>query len=186
MSLSEAPTAVADGFSDAGTGGIVVPAIRDLLDYWMERRQGQLMPQRRSIDPVDVPWALSRVFVMDIDPPAGLFRYRLAGADVSAVFGRANLKDLTLEDILGPEKAAVVVERWRPLWERPAIVHMRGLIYLAAERGTLGERILLPLADESGSVAGILGYTHHDWETPTTGEALRMAEVNVMGLSPAP
>jgi hypothetical protein len=41
---------------------------------------------------------------------------------------------------------------------------MKGLVYLAAERTPIGERVLLPLADESGGkVTGVLGMTVCEW-----------------------
>ena len=67
--------------------------LRRLFDYWRVQRQGRPMPTRGDIDPLDIGWALSRIFLVDYIPAEGLV-YRLAGADIASVFGRGNLKGL--------------------------------------------------------------------------------------------
>jgi hypothetical protein len=139
------------------------PDLRKLFDYWCEKRQGRTMPAKDDIDPIEISWALTRIFLMDYDPADG-FRYRLAGSEVAAVFGRSNLKGLTFADILPPDGAKLVAQRWMPMVEEPSVICMKGLVYLAAERTPIGERVLLPLADESGGkVTGVLGMTVCEW-----------------------
>ena len=44
--------------------------------------------------------------------------------------------------------------------EEPAVMIMRGMVYLRADRLPMGERIFLPLADrDSGAATGVLGMT---------------------------
>src|SRR3546814_10040255 len=50
---------------------VAEPMLRRLADYWLSRRAGQVMPRRADIDPVDIPWALSQLFLVDCISDAG-------------------------------------------------------------------------------------------------------------------
>src|SRR3546814_5889061 len=121
------------------------------------------MPSRRDVDPTEIPWALSRIFLVDYSAQDG-FRYRLAGSEIASAFGRANMKGLLFSGFLPPERARFVEERWMPLVRDRCIVVMTGMIYLAAERTSIGERLLLPLAETpDGPVTGVLGMAECAW-----------------------
>lgn len=136
------------------------------------------MPARRDVDPLEIPWALSKIFLIDYEPP-DVFRYRLAGQEVSDVFGR-NLKGCTLEDILSPDGHVRVTKRWMNLVETKSVIAMKGLVYLPADRIPVGERLLLPLAEEpDGPVTGLLGMTECEWVNgPVTGEH-KMSDIEI-------
>lgn len=165
---------------------IADPDLRKLFDYWRDKRKDRPMPSKDDIDPIEIPWALGRIFLMDYDPCDG-FRYRLAGSEISSVFGRSNLKGLTFTDILPPEGARVVAERWTPMVEGPAAISMKGLVYLAAERTPMGERVLLPLADSTeGPVSGVLGMTVCEWVSDLAPHEVRQSAVKVLPVDQIP
>lgn len=147
-----------------------------LFDYWCGKRQGRPMPAKADIDPVEIPWALNRIFLLDYDPDDG-FRYRLAGEEIAKVFGHANLKGLRLDDILSAEGAQKVETRWMAMVQGPCVVSMTGMVYYAANRLGVGERLLMPLADEAGApVTGALGMTVCEW---LRDDAVRTAKESV-------
>ncbi|GAB4352387.1 MAG: hypothetical protein Kow00114_01060 [Kiloniellaceae bacterium] len=177
--MAEREAAAFDGF-------ISDPDLRRLFDYWRGKRNGRPMPAKDDIDPIEIPWALTRIFLMDYEPDAG-FRYRLAGSEISSVFGRGNLKGLSFADILPPEGARVVAERWAPMIEQRAAISMKGLVYLAAERVPIGERILLPLADSAnGPVTGVLGMTVCEWVSGVAPGEVKQSPVNVLPVAEIP
>ena len=139
--------------------------IRDVLkffDYWRSKRSGRNLPSRADIDPIEIPWALPWTFLMDYEAPE-TFRYRLAGQELADVFGR-NLKGCTLKDVLSAEALPSVTERWMPLVDARAVICMKGMVYEAKDRLPIGERIMLPLADEPGGpVTGLIGMTVYTW-----------------------
>jgi hypothetical protein len=154
---------------------------RRFAEYWRQRRPNgggdRAMPARTDIDPVDLRWALSRLYLVDHDTAADCFRYRLAGDDIEAVFrhltGRHSLRGVNVDDLLPPEGAAIVRKRWQPLLDHGHIVYMRGPVYLAADRIGLGARLLLPLSEsQDGTVTGVLGFTDCQWHK-ADGPALR-------------
>ncbi|WP_340119620.1 PAS domain-containing protein [Pelagibius sp. 7325] len=174
-----APTAPLDGF-------VSDPALRRLFDYWRGKRRGRPMPAKDDIDPIEIPWSLTRIFLMDYDPATG-FRYRLAGSEISDVFGRGNLKGLTFADILPPQGAEVVAERWRPMIEQPAAISMKGLVYLAADRTPVGERVLLPLADSAdGPVTGVLGMTVCEWVAGLAPGEVKQSPLKILPVAEIP
>ncbi|MGD1879255.1 MAG: PAS domain-containing protein [Kiloniellaceae bacterium] len=160
--------------------------LRRLFAYWRSKRNGRPMPAKEDIDPIEISWALTRIFLMDYSPEDG-FRYRLAGSEISTVFGRANLKGLTFADILPPEGAAIVAERWNAMVAGPSVVCMKGLVYLAAERTPIGERLLLPLADTAGGpVTGVLGMTICEWVSGISPTDVKQSPLKVLPVGNIP
>jgi hypothetical protein len=160
-------------------------AIMRLFEYWRSKRNGRSMPARRDIDPLEIPWALSKIFLIDFEPPE-TFRYRLAGEEISDVFGK-NLKGCTLQDILSPEGCERVTERWMNLVETRSIIAMKGLVYLPADRIPLGERILLPLAEiPGGPVTGLVGMTECEWISGPMTEEYKLADIELYPVAGLP
>ena len=157
-----------------------------LLDYWRSKRRGRAMPSRDDIDPTEIAWALSRLFLVDYSPEDG-FRYRLAGAEIAGVFGRSNMKGLRLRDFLPPEQAHFVEERWLPLVRERCVVVMTGMVYLGAKRTPIGERLLLPLADEAdGPVTGLLGMTVCEWVAGKVPREAKLSQVEYLPIADIP
>lgn len=185
--MGQEETARTDG---AGTGAVSKllsePELFRILDYWRGKRNGRTMPSKAEIDPLEIPWALSRIFMASYSPEDG-FRYRLAGAEVASVFGHSNLKDLKMGDILPSAAARFVEERWAPLVHDRAMIVMKGMIYLAAERTPIGERLILPLADKpDGPVTGVLGMTICQWLTGDVPQEVKVSQIEYVPVSDIP
>ncbi len=162
------------------------PDLFKFLDYWRGKRNGRAMPSKADIDPLDIPWALSRIFLATYSPEDG-FRYRLAGSEVSSVFGRSNLKGLTMRDILPPDRAPFVEERWEPLVRDRSMIVMKGMIYLAARRTPIGERLILPLADTpDGPVTGALGMTICQWIVGDVPQEVKVSQIEYVPVDRIP
>lgn len=160
--------------------------LQRLFAYWRGKRNGRPMPARSDIDPTEIPWALPQIFLVDYTPGSG-FRYRLAGTELSSIYGHSNLKGMTLEDILGPEGAAVVTGRWLPLVEHKQVLCMKGVVYLPTDRTAIGERLMLPLSDEAdGPVTGLLGMTVCEWHRGEVPEEVKLSRVKTLSVSMIP
>ena len=152
----------------------------DLLwffQYWRDKRDGRDMPSRRDIDPIDIGRRLSKLFLIDFEPPEK-FIYRLTGTDIAEVFGRSNLKGVPLDEAVSSERAAAITNRWLPLVTRRAVLCMKGHVYQSVDRIPDGERIMMPLSDEDGGpVTGLVGMTVCDWrEGPVDASRIRLDE----------
>jgi hypothetical protein len=162
------------------------PDLLRLFDYWRDKRGGRPMPSRADIDPIEIDWALARLSLLDYDPADG-FRYRLAGAEPSSMFGRGNLKGLAFRDLMSPEGARFVEERWAPVVAKRSICCMKGMIYLGAERTPIGERVVLPLADGADApVTGVLAMSVFSWIPSDLPQAVQKAEVEYIPVDAIP
>jgi len=148
------------------------PEILRLAEYWLSKRAGRRMPSRTDIDPVEIPWALSRIFIADYQAETGDYRYRVAGEEIEEVFrrftGSISMRGITLRQAIPAASVDLVHRRWSPVVTQGHIVYTRGLVYLAAERVPVGARILLPLSERQDStVTGLIGFTVCDWLRPS-------------------
>lgn len=138
------------------------PRLLRLAEYWMSRRGERRMPRRSDIDPLDIPWALSRIYIVDRVAPPTSWRYRLAGEEIERALGRGSLRGVGLDEALPPETFRLVRGRWEHVARDGYLVYMHGLIYKATDRYPIGGRLLLPLAEEEdGKVTGLLGMSDH-------------------------
>jgi hypothetical protein len=153
--------------------------IRDFAAYWLGKRRGRLTPTRRDIDPIEIPWALPFVWLCDYLPESQELRYRLAGDAITTAY-RRGLRGLSMKELAAPSANRVIVERYVPVVEMPAIVYNKGLVYLHSRRPYAGERVALPLSSTGESVDMIIGLTV---STPATAPdepvSMNMALPNV-------
>ncbi len=63
------------------------PSIRELFDYWSERRGRRPAPDRSDIEPGAIRRALPDTFIFTVDKDGG-HPFRIAGTRVCALFGR--------------------------------------------------------------------------------------------------
>ena len=130
--------------------------LRLLLRHWLERRGDGLAPRRSAIDPAAIGPILPTVWLCDFEPAERRFRMRLAGEEINHLYGR-NVTQCYFEEIIEPGLLADVMRRYRRVVEEPAILHCGGHIYLASNRSEVGQRLVLPLADDSGMLMHVIG-----------------------------
>jgi len=128
------------------------PSIRELYDYWNEKRGRRLAPERGDIEPSAIRRVLADTFILSFDPGRG-HPFRVAGTRVCALFGR-ELKGNGFLD----------------LWARANRNDLRALIAIVADESVgvvaaasagdapLGlELLLLPLSHHGQGDARLLG-----------------------------
>jgi hypothetical protein len=131
---------------------------RRFLDYWLTLRDGHAMPSYADIDPVDFPWALPNIFVVEV-LAGGDFVYRIAGEEHTQRY-RRNLKGMRLSDIMQSGAAEAISKRWRLMLEIPAAFFI--LTDHQSEQGAsvLGERLVLPLGNDRRTPTHLIGITN--------------------------
>jgi hypothetical protein len=131
------------------------PSIRELFEYWSERRGRRLAPERADIEPSAIRRVLADTFILSFDPSLG-HPFRIAGTRVCALFGR-ELKD---EGFLGLWSAASRKDMSTFLAivtnESIGVVASVGAIS-AAEAGRNLELLLLPLRHYGQAGQRVLG-----------------------------
>jgi hypothetical protein len=65
------------------------PRLRQLYDYWHQRRGARRCPARSDIDPVDIPALLPHLMLTEVIDGGARFRWRLIGTTVERYFGAA-------------------------------------------------------------------------------------------------
>jgi len=84
--VSRAGLIVIDDF-EAFRAQLVVPAQRELFDYWVSCSADGEIPQRSVFTPVAVPQLLPYISLIDVEV-TGRFRVRLAGTQLRDIFDR--------------------------------------------------------------------------------------------------
>jgi hypothetical protein len=100
------------------------PRLQGLYDYWQERSGPRRFPARRDIDPLDVPYILPHIMLLDVLRDPLRFRVRVHGTERVR---RANY-DLTgklLDEIPEPEYRDYALQRCTGLVKtaEPTLVH---------------------------------------------------------------
>ena len=127
-----------------------------LLRHWLDCRGDAVAPRRSAIDATAIAPILAGVWLCDYEPAGRRFRMRLAGETINDLYGR-NITQCYFEEIIEPTLLDDMLRRYRRVVEEPAILHCAGHIYLASQRSEVGERLVLPLADESGAIMHVIG-----------------------------
>ena len=88
--------------------------LRRFYDYWIERRGEQRMPSRRDIDPLDFPYLLGKLMLVDVLANPQRFRVRLHGTEVVARM-HYDMTGKFLDEVPRPEWRTYILDRCRGL-----------------------------------------------------------------------
>jgi hypothetical protein len=129
------------------------PRLRRLYEYWAAKRGGREFPSRADLDPVEFPWLLGNVLLVDV-PPGGGFRVRLHGANLAARAG-FDMTGKSMDDYPDPEYAKVALRSFRTVVEtrRPLVSVNERII---AGRAYGYETVMLPLSSDGAQVDMLL------------------------------
>jgi hypothetical protein len=151
--LHAAPTLV-QGLSPGFGLSIRETLLQRLYGYWLDCKGDRRMPARRDIDPLDFPYLLGSIMLVDVVRDPLRFRVRLHGTNLV----KLTTHDLTgklLDEIPSTAYRDYVLERCRGLVAsgEPAVVHHG---YELDGRLRNYEALWLPLADDETAVTMLL------------------------------
>lgn len=138
-------------------------ATQDLFAYWNEVRRGRLAPNRLEIVPQRIGDALLDAFILErVD--AHTYRFRLAGARISARFGM-DLRDTNFLDrwtdgdqsMLETYLAATTEHGRAALFTVEATCATEGRLFRSAPTRATFEILVLPLVHTGNSIDRLLG-----------------------------
>lgn len=132
--------------------------LRRCLAYWIAKAGDRAMPSFSDIDPVEIPWALSRVYVVRVVDGGTDFYYRLVGEMVRERHGVA-MAGKRPGDLFPPGPTRHILERWRRLVNEPAACYNETEHPTRAGWRMRARRIQLPLGPPGGPVDNLLGMT---------------------------
>ncbi len=81
--------------------------LRRLFDYWESKRAARKLPARAALDPLDIPYVLANLALVDVLRDPLRFRFRLVGTEIVARDG-TDLTGRTTDDHPLPEYRALL------------------------------------------------------------------------------
>ncbi|HZB91378.1 MAG TPA: PAS domain-containing protein [Stellaceae bacterium] len=132
------------------------PLLREVYAYWRQKRAARRMPQRRQIDPADVPRLLPHLSISEVIDAGQRFRYRLVGTAVARALGR-DPTGHCIDDTAGADTGDPVGALHRTVCrERVALFATNALAGRTHVQYRVVRRLLLPLSEDDASVHQIL------------------------------
>jgi hypothetical protein len=131
------------------------PSIRQLFDYWNERRGRRLAPGQGDIEPNDIRGALADTFLLSFDPTQG-HPFRLAGTRVCALF-RRELKGKGFLDLWSAISRNDIRALLASVADRSAGVMASAAAMGVGDAPLTLDLLLLPLSNHMQTNARLLG-----------------------------
>jgi hypothetical protein len=134
--------------------------LRRLLDYWIQLRDDEEVPERSAFDCTSIAALLPFVWLCRVEQGSGRFQFRLAGEEIRALIGKpvaGSYVDDLLPNIAGQFQDALAV-----ILNLPAVCYFYGALchdYLVSMEA---ESLALPLCD-GDRPSTILGATVFSW-----------------------
>lgn len=146
--------------------GFVLPercaaSLREMFDYWNDRRHDRPCPSRRDLDPVDIPRLLPFVSLVNVRPVAPRFVYRLMGTSVVSYIGR----DLTGAPVgtgVKPDELDAVLARYDTVAETMKPFYHQSFLQEESNDFSRVERLMLPLSEDGRSI-NMIWVHFHPW-----------------------
>jgi hypothetical protein len=151
--------------------------LRRFVAYWIDRAAGRLMPAFAEIDPVDIRWSLSRVYVVRVVDGGADFVYRLAGEAINLRY-QGSIAGKRVSDLLEAGSAAEVIGRWRRVIETPAAYFVDSEHPTSSGLRIRGRRVALPLGPAGGPADHIIGLTVFEARSEAGGAVISGAETH--------
>ena len=128
--------------------------LRRMYTYWQSKCRTDRLPARKDIDPIDFPWALGWVCLLDVERYPMNFRYRLDGTTIAERYG-ADLTGQTIDVVKPGFHAALLHKHFSEVAEtgRPSVYRI-SLRYGGQARTYM--RLALPFARDGASVDMIM------------------------------
>ncbi len=118
--------------------------------YYLDKRGGRRFPARRDLDPVDCPYALGDITLIDVDYDPLRFRFRLDGTRHVERFG-FDLTGHSLDEFPYPEMRQTIFESYKEVVEgrRP---HRYYRDLESDGRWFRYEALILPLSEDGARI----------------------------------
>jgi hypothetical protein len=136
--------------ADAFATEIRHPIQRRFFAYWREKSGDRPMPSRADLDPLDFPYALGYMILVDVEREPLRFRFRLYGSALVEYFRDGDYTGRYADQLLPPNYAPIVVQAYTEaiadgiprLNKREMVIDGQKLNY---------DALILPLADQARS-----------------------------------
>nr|WP_298682447.1 PAS domain-containing protein [uncultured Dongia sp.] len=111
--------------ADAFAGEIRHPVLRRFFAYWRKKAGARAMPTRADLDPVDFPYALGYVMLVEVERAPLRFRFRLYGSALVNYFADGDYTGKYADQLLPADYAPFVVNAYTTAVEGGVPRHAR-------------------------------------------------------------
>jgi hypothetical protein len=136
------------------------PLLQRFLAFWIDARGTRLVPDFVDLDPVEMPWALRTIFVVERQLD-GRLTYRIVGGGMSDRLG-GGLIGKTAEDVFESEYAGRVNARWNRVLDEPALCYAVTRHLTRAGQVLQARRLLAPTRSTTGRINRVVGVSAFD------------------------
>lgn len=127
-----------------------------LFNFWLDSRQGELLPRKSRIDPLDIPELLPSVWMYEYRPAADDFYCCIAGAEIDQAWG-TTMRGVAFRDVVGKEDHPIALGRWKAVLTVPQIQYGRLLDRSGDTEVAIAERLVMPLESDAGDRSFTIG-----------------------------
>lgn len=119
--------------------------LRRLFAYWLEKRGDRLFPSRADIDPVDFPYVLGYVTLVDVEHDPRRYHFRLDGSILVELSG-TNYTGRYLDELPGEEYVTFIKQTYDSVLDTAQPYHYRKNEMFDQQQFS-EETVILPLGD---------------------------------------
>ena len=125
----------------------VEPEFAELLRYWESRRQGERLPARADIEPLDLRALLPHLLLLDVERAGDRlrFRFRVAGTAFTTLIGR-DVTGLHIDELGPPDRVTPVQDGLAAIVRTGRPCFLAGRPTLHNDRFARVKRLGVPLA----------------------------------------
>lgn len=146
---------------DAFLGSIASERLRNVALHWQAARDSHLLPAWSDIRPSAIAAELSLIWAYKYDRAADSFTGRLAGDSIEQIVGKS-FRGTPMSVLYDHYDYSVFFQRCKRVVCEPTLMRSEGTVFQHVERYGLGERIIMPLADDGIRGDGLFGATVYD------------------------
>ena len=140
---------------------IVSDDLRIVARNWQAACGRRYMPAWKDFDPVPIGPQLRYIWAWKYDHAGQSFTGRLAGEDISGMFG-GSVHGVQMSDYFPPDIYRAFFPWMQRVVVEPAFARGSGLIYRRLARNFTGERIIMPVGDDGIRGDGLIGATFYN------------------------
>jgi hypothetical protein len=137
------------------------PRLLVIAEHWARVRGDKLMPAWGDLDATELRRNLTIVWAWKYDRATDLFTGRLAGEEINEAFGKS-LRGADMKEFFKDFDYESIFARHKRVVTEPCCAHGVGRVFAHAHRVGLGERIIMPLADDGVQGDGLFGATLYE------------------------
>jgi hypothetical protein len=144
------------------------PILKEVKNYWEQKRGSSRMPARQDIDPKEIKSLLPQVLLVDVLAGGSDFRYRLLGSKLRPYFpneATGQVMSVALARF-GATTVAATLSVYRTVALEQVPLRITGPGETFAQSSKFFEAVLLPLGGGEAFAHMIFGAFEFDWILP--------------------